>query len=277
MPNRNTIDFTERFRDFRDPELKFQVSTRALKPEMSLLDYLKIFYMYLDFPQIESVFGNCVYPSKLYGGRSYKKERSRSVDHIKELAETHISLSLTLTNHFFDLETYRENLEFLERHYTPGNSIICTSDQLARSLRRDFPNYRLKASLIKHLNTVEKVSNALNFYDFVVIPMDKNDDDHFLAKLPEKQRIILFANADCAYSCPSRNCYTGFSQFNRKRKVTAVCSKERIPRLGEGRVFFDVKKLSSMGFRHFKLIPQATPEKVETLRALGKAEKGCEV
>lgn len=256
----NICEFSKCFRDFRNPELRFSVSSRDIRPEMDIMTYLKIVYIYLDINQIKEVFGNGIFPSRLYGGRPYNLQYALTENHVRTLERHGIGLALTLTNHFYDEESYRHSYEFLKAHHRKGNSIICTSDELALRIRNDFPDYTLKASIIKNLNTPVKIGEALRLYDYVTVPMDVNDDDALLSNLPEKNRIILFGNAGCAYSCPERTCYLGFSQKIREKPVTSVCSKERLPRLDRGQVWFDVAKLGRMGFTLFKMIPPQRPE-----------------
>lgn len=222
---------------------------------MDVYCYLKTFYIYTDIKNIESVFGNAVFPSLLYGGREYSVKSSLTSLHIAQLKEMGIGFSITLTNHFFDKDVYAQSYSFLETHHRKGNSIICFSDKLAKRIRKDFPDYKLRASIIKNINTEEKVMRALEVYDQVVIPMDKNDDDEFLGKLPHKSRIMVFGNAGCAYTCEARTCYYGFSQTNQGIPSTSDCSKKQLARLDLGKVYFDIKKFYEMGFSHFKLIP----------------------
>ncbi|NJD90893.1 MAG: sulfotransferase domain-containing protein [Geobacter sp.] len=260
MKTNNMIDFTKCYRDLRSPELHFSVSSRDLRPDMDIITYLKVVYIYLDINQITDVFGNCLFPSRLYGGRPYDRKYALTEEHVRTLMDHGIGLSLTLTNHFFDDESYRHSYGFLKNHHRHGNSIVCTNDDLALRLRNDFPDFTLKASIIKNLNTQPKIENALKLYDYVTLPMDVNDDDDLLNDLTEKERIILFGNAGCAYTCPERSCYQGFSENIQGKAVTSLCSKERLPRLDQGQVWFDVAKLQRMGFTSFKMIP---PQKSE--------------
>ena len=241
-----------------------------ITPQDDIIDYLKIYYMYLDINQIKSVFGNAVYPSRFYGGRTYRLEHSLTDVHINTLYEQGKGVTFTLTNHYFSEEVYQANRYFLEKHHRPGNAIVCTNDEFARRLRADFPDYTLKASLIKHLNTVEKVTKALDIYDRVVIPMDKNDDDDFLNQLPEKSRIVLFANANCAYNCTARTCYAAISQVFWGLEKKSKCSKDWLPRPYLGHSFFDVEKFGRMGFHHFKLVPDQTKDSRGALNALSR-------
>lgn len=255
----NTIDIKTMHRDFRTPGMQFSVSGREVRPDMQMEDYLRIFYIYLDIGQIETVFGSTLTPSRLYGGRSYKPEFSLTDKHIDQLNNLGIGISLTLTNHFFDGEAYRESLPLMQAHHRKKNAIICTNDELARRIRRDFPDYVLRASILKQIDTMEKLEQALELYDMIVLPMDKNDDDDFLQGIKEKDRILLFGNANCAYSCPSRTCYAAFSQKNAGLPVTHSCSRKNIHRIDQGDVFFDVKKFKAMGFSHFKMVPLVPP------------------
>jgi hypothetical protein len=264
----NRIELKSSFPDFRDPRLTFSVSSRKIYPDIDIVDYLRVFYIYCNQRQIESVFGNTTVFSRLYGGRLPSQHYDLSKQQVRRLVENGIHLALTLTNHFFDEAAYKESWPLLEEHHRKGNSIICTNDRLARHLKRDFPLYELKASIIKNIDTLAKVKRALEIYQALTLPMDKNDDDEFLNSLPEKERIILFANANCAYTCPARTCYLGFSQEIFGKPVTSVCSKDRIPRLDMGHVFFDVRKLAGMGFTRFKLVPLAPHGSIQVCRKL---------
>lgn len=262
----NTVDFKKHHRVFKTPGVFYSVSGRNLEPEMTLVDYLKIYYMYTDLAQIESVFGHLATPCPLYGGRSFKPDRSFTERHVRQMEEHGIPLALTMTGHFFDEDAYQKSRAVLDAGYKKGHSVICTNDELARRLRKDYPDYTLKASIIKQLDTLEKIERALDLYDVAVVPMNLNDDDAFLEAIPDKDRVILFGNADCAYTCPARTCYRGFSQANAGQPVTGSCSKPRLARLDLGHVFFDVEKFSRMGFRHFKLVPLAPPRAQAVVR-----------
>jgi hypothetical protein len=212
-------------------------------------------------------------PSKLYGGRSFNAYHSLSDQHVRELSQNGIGVALNLTNHYFDVKSYKESLGMLERFHAAHNSIIITNDELARNIKIDFPKYQLKASIIKNLNSLVKIEKAYLIYDYVTLPMDVNDDIAFLYRIPEKKRIILFANANCAYYCPARTCYLGFSQYNRGEKVTSRCSKSRISRVDSGPVYFDVVRLREMGFSQFKLVPLLA-EKADKVTQIFSRRKG---
>jgi len=250
----NTIDVRQ-LQEFKDDRFKFSVSSRNLQPGMDIITYLKLTYIYCNLEQIENVFGNTDFYSGLYGGYAFNLRYALTDEHVYQLNGRGIALALTLTNHFFDAKSYKESKSLLKKHHKKGNTIICTNDTLALQLRDDFPEYHLRASVIKNLNTLDKVCHALTIYDSVVIPMDKNDDDCFIRDIPNKERIILFGNANCGYTCPEKSCYLGLSQRNAGKPVQAACSRGRLPRLEQGTVFFNVKKFAEMGYSHFKLVP----------------------
>ncbi len=259
----NRVSFTTFIENTRNPELKFTVSTRGIRPDIEMGIYLKIFYMYLPLEQIQSVFGGTTFNSLLYGGRPTSTSYALTNEHLQGLEDLHIKLALTLSNHYFNEEVYQQSYSLLKHHHKSGNMLNIVSDKLAQRLRRDFPDYTLNASIIKNLNTPEKVTSGLGLYDNVVVPMDKNDDDAFLNGLPQKDRIILFGNAKCAYNCPARTCYAGFSQEIQGKPVAAHCSKGTIPRPDLGQVYFNLEKLHKMGFSTFKLIPDKSEQLVK--------------
>ncbi|MGE5458838.1 MAG: hypothetical protein ACM3NJ_00150, partial [Methanobacterium sp.] len=209
----NLIDLKTGLTYFRDENLRFTVSSRNMGNHYSdsMVAYLKMQYIYVSYQQIESVFGHTEDYSALYGGRPYSKNNAITDQQIDQLENDGIGIALTLTNHNFTEADYHDSDKLLKKHHKKMNSIICTNDDLAVRIKNDFPDYTLKASLIKDLNTHEKIDKALEIYDYVVIPMEKNDDDDFLRRITHKDRAILFGNAACAYTCPARTCYVGIS------------------------------------------------------------------
>lgn len=258
----------ERLAAFRDPRLRYTVSGRRLRPDLGLAEYLQVQYVFVPPGQIESVYGSTACPSPLYGGRTWKPEKSFQPDHLAWLEAQGIGVALTLTNHFFDAASYEATRPLLDRLHRPGNSLILLNDELARQARRDFPAFTLKASVLKNLDTPERVARALELYDLAVVPMECNEDEAFLEALPDKARVILFANGTCAYNCPARTCYLGFSQANQGRPVTLGCSQDHLPREDPGEVFFDVGRFADMGFRLLKLVPLRSFFREEAMRRL---------
>ncbi|MCX6307173.1 MAG: hypothetical protein NT040_19585 [Bacteroidetes bacterium] len=252
---KNVVDLKTSHEMFKNPAYSYSVSGRWITPKSDIVKYLQFFFIYIDFARISSVFGSTAEPSAFYGGRVYDAKKSLTQNQIDILYRKKINLALTLTNHFYSAELYGQNQSFLDKYHRKGNVIICTSDELARMIRKDFPLYHIRASIIKNLNSVAKVRKAFELYDDVVIPMDMNDDDEFLESVPEKDRIMLFANAACAYNCPSRVCYPEISKFNQAKTDKVRCKKQELGLLEYAFYFFNVEKFHDMGFSNFKLIP----------------------
>ncbi len=269
----NVVDLKEHLQDFALPGITFSVSGRKVRPNLDMHQYLKLHYMYVDISRIDSVFGAALFPSLLYGGRPYDMKRALTNIHLRQLAELGIHFSITMTNHYVNDDAYEQSRSILERCHVQGNSIICTSNGLAKKIKRDFPRYSLRSSIMQKLDTIEKIETALELYDLVVIPMEMNDDDDFLEKIPWKNKVMLFANANCGYRCNDRSCWLGVSQFNQGREETADCSKTLPERQKMSKVFFNVGKFYALGYRRFKLIPLAIPEYVEQVAATFTANK----
>ncbi len=149
---------------------------------------------------------------------------------------------------------YEASAPFLERYHRSGNATIVTNDNLALWIRRDFPKYRIEASVIKNLKSYGKIGKALDIYDTVVLPMELNEDHNFLKGVPNKERITLFANAGCALTCPSKICYVAMSKINKTGAGEQQCSQTLKEREARGMVDFDLSRLQDLGFSRFKVL-----------------------
>ncbi|HIG43130.1 MAG: hypothetical protein ABGY96_16030 [bacterium] len=233
--------------------MQFTISARGKPSALPIHQLIKKNFSHIPINQIESFFG-FTEPCTLYGGRVFTSTELSRYD-LRSLYEMGINLRLPLTNHYATADEYAACLPFLEKHYRPGNSVIITNDQLARWIKNDFPDYRVEASVIKNINTLKKVEKAYKLYDTVILPMDANEDGDFLRSIPEKQRIMLFANAGCAMTCPSKICYPSVSKINKNGDMSLwQCSQTLKPRDILGMMDFDLGHLQDMGFHRFKLL-----------------------
>jgi len=235
-----------------EPELIFTVSARGKNPQVPVFGFLRRKYGNLRLNEIESLFG-FVERCTLYGGRVFRKPELSDRD-VMQLNNAGIGLRIPLTNHYATLEEYKESFPLLRKFHREGNSIITTNDELAQWVRQDFPRYRLDASVIKNINSHRKLKAALKIYDSVVLPMPSNEDKEFLQSVQDKSRVILFANAGCAFTCPSRICYASFSEVNKFKGGEPRCSRDLKERDAFGMIDFDLAPLVEMGYRHFKLL-----------------------
>lgn len=233
--------------------MQFTISARGKPAARPIQQLIKANFSDIPTEDIESFFG-FTEPCSLYGGRVFKATELSRYD-LRSLYKMGINLRLPLTNHYATAQEYEECRPFLEKHYRPGNSVILTNDDLARWIKTDFPDYRIEASVIKNINSVKKVEQAYKIYDTVILPMEANEDEKLLLSMPEKERIMLFANAGCAMTCPSKICYTSVSKINKGADdSTWQCSQPLKDRDTRGMIDFDLDYLQSLGFDRFKLL-----------------------
>jgi hypothetical protein len=238
------------------PDYTFTISARGKQPNVPVFQFLRRHFGHLELNRIESLFGFVEY-SPLYGGRVFHG-RELSERDVFQLNNAGIGLRLPLSNHFVSRGEYASSQRFLEKYHRVGNSVIVTSDDLARWVRADFPDYRIDASVIKNVNTAKKLAQALDLYDEVVLPMTANEDRAFLEAIVDKARITLFANAGCAFTCPSRTCYVSVSKINKRQGDEPFrCSQSLKERELLGMIDFDVGQLVGLGFHRFKLLRPA--------------------
>ena len=73
--------------------------------------------------------------------------------------------------------------------------------------------------------------------------------------IEDKSIIRLFANAGCAYTCPSKICYPSISKVNKSGDRSLFqCSQKIKERNTIGMYDFDLDYLVSLGFERFKLL-----------------------
>jgi len=237
--------------------MRYTISARGKNNQTPVSAFLARNFGQIPHAQIDSLFGFVEY-SALYGGRIFGQPEFSPRD-VEELYELGIGLRLPLTNHYVEEEEYRQSRWLLEKYHRPGNAAIVTNDDLARWIRRDFPDYRIEASVIKNAKSYARIESAFELYDTVVLPMELNGDDDFLAGAPKKERLTLFANAGCALTCPSKICYVSISKINKGRGGEFKCSQTVKEREQLGMVDFDLGRLQALGFSRFKLL-RARPD-----------------
>lgn len=231
---------------------RFTISARGKTAQHPLDLFLADYFPAVPLSSMDSIFG-FVERSTLYGGRPFSAPELSDSD-VTMLAAWGIGLRLPLTNKFVSEAEYQANWTLLERHHRAGNAVILYDDDLARWIRRDFPLFTIEASVTKELRTHEKITRARELYDQIVLPATLNDDIEFLTAIEDKSAITLFANAGCAYNCPSRICYTYVSNMNKFDGAEFRCSKQIVPRDELGMVDFDLSRLRDLGFTRFKLL-----------------------
>lgn len=234
------------------PGVTFTVSARGKETWVSILRFIAQEFARIPLSQIESVFG-FVEPTTLYGGRTFVAPELSPQD-VRALHDCCIGVRLPLSNHHVERKEYEDAIPLLRRYHSKGNSVITFSDDLARWIRADFPLFEIEASVIKDINTIEKLEKALETYDTAVLPMRLNLDKAFLERIRDRKKVTLFANAGCALTCPAKVCYGSISKANKFAGGKPACSFGKVPRDLYGMLNFDLVSLAGMGFTRFKLL-----------------------
>jgi len=230
---------------------KNTVSCRGKDPSIPIEDWLSQ-YKSLNL-NITSVFGFLEEFSPLYGGRVYSGAEISKED-VSYLYSHGISIKLTLSANKASKEEYEESKELLDKYHKEGNTVAIVNDDLAKWIKRDYPKYLVEASVIKNTK-FSQIDKVLSLYDVVVLPMFMNDDIEQLNEIKQKDKVILFGNAGCAYNCPSKICYSKISKQNKGLGTSAImCSMQIIPRPFVGLHFFDLDLLKKTGFKSFKFV-----------------------
>jgi hypothetical protein len=234
-------------------KITYSVSVRGKPAREPVGYYMEAYFPKIPVSSVDSVFGFAE-RSTLYGGREFRKPQLTDGD-CDFLYEHGSGVKLPLSNHFVSEAEYEQNQPFLEKYHRKGNQLVIVNDDLARWVRRDYPDYSPEASVIKDIRTHDDIGKALEIYDTVVLPMDVNNDIRFLKSIEDKSRIRLFMNAGCAYKCPLKLCYKSFSRLNKfTGDATFQCSQSDFFRTHHEMVEFDVDRLFDLGFHKFKVL-----------------------
>jgi len=220
-----------------------------------------------DYEDIDYIFGAIESGTSLWGGRV-------NIDHQVNLTKLDeywmydhgIGIKLPLSTKSFDDAMYKDSIAFLRNHHQDCNAIIVSLDKLAMRIREDFPKYKIEASCIQDIVDIPRLEKkiSLGLYDTIVLPIHMNDDIKFLENIKDKEKIRLFLNVECSYTCPKKVCYGTTSKINAgKRDVDKMlCSKYdlNMPRtfhkdeINWSEFYFDKVKFDKMGFNKYKLL-----------------------
>ena len=229
------------------------VSCREKPNDMDMPTWLSQYSKYAPL-EITGVYGFFEEHSPLYGGRIYTGAEITKKD-VGFCKENDLQIKINLTANKATEKEYEQSRELLNRLYYPRNVVAVVDDNLAKWVKRDYPNYLVEASVIKK-TTFSNIEKTLELYDQVVLPMFMNDDIEELKKIKQKDKIILFANAGCGYTCKHQICYPSVSKIN-KGEIPLdqyKCSKEVKPREVIPLHEFNLDKLKGLGFNNFKFL-----------------------
>lgn len=254
----------------------YTISARGKKPKQHVKKYLNKYFPNIPLNKIDSLFG-FVEKSTLYSGRPFMHTQLSDNDY-KFLQDHNIGIRIPFTNHYVSRTEYEQFLPLFKKYHQKGNSLIITNDELVSWIRKDFPLYKIEASILKEIDSIEKIDKALKTYDTIVLPMNVNNNLKLLEQIDQKDRITLFGNAGCALTCPNRICYEYISRKNKvlgsTNKVFRYiycyfsfvlndkwCMQKIKPRKLHGVKDFDIDKYYQMGFRRFKMLREHSGRK----------------
>ena len=217
-----------------------------------------------NYKDIDYAFGQVEGTIPLWGGRVATSLNLTKVD-IYWLYDKGIGLKLPLSSKFISDKQYKESKPFLKQYHRKGNAIITATDELAKHIKNDFPDYQIEASCIQDIVDTEKLEQkiSLGVYDTIVLPIHMNDDVKFLKLIKDKEKIRLFLNVECSYTCPKKVCYGTTSKINVGEKDKMMCSfwdlgLERTfykDHIDWNNFYFDKSKFDKIGFTKYKLLP----------------------
>lgn len=231
--------------------MSYAISARGKRVETPIEVFLSLF----GDIDIDSVFG-FYGPCRLYGGRPYFAPEI-SADDLGWMYAKGIGFRIPLQTTIANMSDYRAEREFLDAHHRVGNSVIIARSRFAKAIRSDFPLYQIEASVIQNINSVSKIMSALELYDTVVPDPFWFNNSPEAASIPleVRDRIRLFVNAGCMYTCKQRICYTAVSKMNLGVGVYQCSMANGVKRDYKGSMYeFDVNKYISNGYSKFKIL-----------------------
>jgi len=176
--------------------------------------------------EVDSFFIHADVYSPLMGGRAAGSSRggghvpNMSEENVKWLNNQDIGVKLALTNPHFNIDKYERTKELLDKYHHAPNMVLTTSNEFAELLRKDYPNYEVEASVINNFDTVEKLNEVWDLYDTIVLPIICNGrpDGSLMMEgidnLKHPEKIRLFINVECSYTCPKKLCYPKMGLMN---------------------------------------------------------------
>jgi hypothetical protein len=249
----------------------------------------------IDHP-IRYAFGSI--PSVMAGGRIPPTAipADDAVGVVEQYLEHGIACRLTLSNPHVTEADIRNDavnaglMEFLNAHASGKgrNGVIVVSDLLARHVRDRYPNLEVILSVVRPAyetgygpdrDTFDYYARHLEdpLYDVVVVNAAKADIPGFMEDLPNKDKVELLAFHTCVKNCPRAKAHyeaclqialAGLRGDNPAKdldklgriSLDCVAEKRRRPLDFASYTEADMRRLVSLGYRHFKLAERLSPD-----------------
>ena len=195
--------------------------------------------VYIDFLKklkiknpIKTIHGS--YASRYNGGRTafFIRDNQYIYDKIREFNDLGIGVKLTFSHPYFTKEWFEEKelneyLEVLSERKDLDNGIICSIDEFANYIHKNYPTLSVTSSYVKvasetrlgKTDTIDYYNKLFDIYDIIVFNIFRAFDDEFLDQIKYKDRIEFIANASCNINCPiAKKHYQINYDFNQRVK-----------------------------------------------------------
>ena len=226
---------------------------------------------FIDNCNIAAVYGS--FPGMIWnGGRCLTGycDYNTTKSIIEKFNNNNIPLRFTLTNshlekyHFFD--TYCHSV--LDLADNGMNGIIVNDENLEEYLRALYPNFNYVLSTTRCERNVDKINEATQKYDMVVIDYRDNKNLDFLNAIEDKNKIEILINAYCHPECPKRMQHYDLLSFDQIHRTEMIKSLGKCPGASN---FYEALNFSTtfnneellqyidMGFSNFKIEGRLSP------------------
>ena len=157
------------------------------------------------------------YLTKYNGGRLalYRQDLNKVLDKIESYNKQGIGIKLTFSNSYMTKDVFEEKelneyLEVLNNTPNIDNGIICSVNDFADYIHKNYPNVKVTASYVKMASetrlgvtdTTDYYNKQFNIYDNVVMNTFRAFDDEFLKEIKYPDRVEFIVNNSCNCNCP---------------------------------------------------------------------------
>lgn len=229
---------------------------------------------FMDNIRIASFYGT--FKNAIWAGGRYALGMMPSVNDmeyaIHSINDAGIAARYTFTNSLIEEKHLNDTFCNLcmELANNGKNEVLVNSPALEKYLRNQYPNFKFIQSITACEHNIDKINEATEKYDLVVIDFHDNKNQKFLDGIKRKDKIEILIDGFCPTFCDmSKKHYQNISWVNmhqgNQEESYCLIVERRIPdksfydglrkRKDSDLTFEEVyKKYYEMGFRHFKLV-----------------------
>ncbi len=197
-------------------------------------------------------------------------------DSIHKINDAGVAARFTFTNSVIEERHLNDTYcNFLMEVANNGkNEVLVNSPVLENYLRKQYPNFKYIQSITACEHNIDKINQATEKYDLVVLDFHDNKKEAFLNEIKHKDKIEILIDGFCPTECCfSKKHYENISKINcfqGNENEGGCLQKNRTPQKSfydglklrkDTNLTFDevYRKYYNMGFRHFKLVGRNEP------------------